>query len=476
MLISLAWKNIWRNKSRSLILVTAIALGLTSAIFIIAMSDGMIKDRNKTVINNETSHIQIHNKKFKDNMKIVYFIPSADKITATLDTMKEVKSYCTRVKTGAMASTSRGNSGVIVMGIDPQREKQVTQIYKNLVDSNSTYFGGRGKNQILIGDDLAKQLQLTTYQLNDKNLEELAQKIDDQDVISKLDSLKDKRFRSAVKFYDALEDLLTQKQYEQYADMIADNCVKYKLGRKIILRMQALNGEITEEAFRVTGVFSTTNQMFDQTTVFVEKDYLDQILGLKKDQIHEIAIMLNDEKQLESTKEKLAKKFPNVLVEDMYSLDPYMKMAKSMAVIYYFIFELFILFALSFGIVNSMLMAVLERTKEIGMLMAIGMKKAKVFTMIILETVMLSLTGGIAGMILGYLIVTYTGHTGLDFSAYMKQGSESLGVSPVVYPQLPFYIIVGTTILVILTAIVAAIYPAVKAIKLKPVDALRSDV
>jgi len=139
-----------------------------------------------------------------------------------------------------------------------------------------------------------------------------------------------------------------------------------------------------------------------------------------------------------------------------------------------YIFIFIILLALAFAIVNTMLMAILERTREIGMLMAIGMGRTKIFLMIMLETIFLSVTGGILGIIAGVAFNSFFGIKGLDFSMF-AEGLSSVGYSPVVYPEigLPFYIIL--TFMVIMTAMVASVYPARKALGLKPTEAIRYD-
>ena len=128
--------------------------------------------------------------------------------------------------------------------------------------------------------------------------------------------------------------------------------------------------------------------------------------------------------------------------------------------------------ALLFGIINTMLMVVMERTKEIGMLMAIGMNKIKVFSMIVFESVMLSLTGGIVGIIIGAISAKFGETHPIDLSIW-AQGYQQLGYDAFVYTSLDPEMLINVTVLVILTGIIAAIYPAYKALKNDPADALR---
>ena len=137
------------------------------------------------------------------------------------------------------------------------------------------------------------------------------------------------------------------------------------------------------------------------------------------------------------------------------------------------LFMIIILGALGFGIVNTMLMVVLERTKELGMLMAVGMNKRKVFLMIMLETIFLALVGAVIGEILSVLLINYFNKAGIDLSS-VAEGMESVGYAAITYPILEGYRYIQITVLVICTGIIASIYPALKALKLHPAEALRS--
>ena len=127
--------------------------------------------------------------------------------------------------------------------------------------------------------------------------------------------------------------------------------------------------------------------------------------------------------------------------------------------------------ALIFGIVNTMLMAVLERFRELGMLMAVGMNKLRVYLMILLETVFLGIAGAPIGLLVGWLTIYYYQINGVDLSNY-SEGLESFGYASILYPYIETDVYVTVTIGVIITTVIAALYPAWKAVKLKPVEAL----
>ena len=172
---------------------------------------------------------------------------------------------------------------------------------------------------------------------------------------------------------------------------------------------------------------------------------------------------------------ELKTELPDLKVMSWLEIMPDMKMMNESMNLMMYVFVVIILLALGFGIVNTMLMVILERVKEIGMLMAVGMNKSRVFLMIVLETIYLSLTGGVVGIILALILTAITAQTGLDLSLW-AEGLNSLGFDAIIYPEIGFGTVMVVTLMVMLTGLIAAIYPARKAIKLKPADALRIEM
>lgn len=142
---------------------------------------------------------------------------------------------------------------------------------------------------------------------------------------------------------------------------------------------------------------------------------------------------------------------------------------------YMYFFMIIILGALIFGIINTMLMAVLERMKELGMLMAVGMNRLKIFKMIVLETAMLSVTGGFIGILVANAVIFLLYKKGIDLS-FFAEGIERLGYESIVYPVPDLSMAIKVGLMVLFTGILAAIYPALKAIRLKPAEALHLDI
>lgn len=139
-------------------------------------------------------------------------------------------------------------------------------------------------------------------------------------------------------------------------------------------------------------------------------------LGMGENTAHEIAILLNKADEADLMKPSIQKIAGNNIVQTWKEISPEMSLLTGMMGQFMYIFVLIILIALCFGIINTMLMSVMERTKEIGMLMAVGMNKRKIFKMIILEAVMLTITGGVIGIIIGTAVTTYLETTPINLS------------------------------------------------------------
>ena len=256
--------------------------------------------------------------------------------------------------------------------------------------------------------------------------------------------------------------------------------LKVKVRSKIVVTIQNTSGDISYSAFRVAGIYKTNNSNFDLTNIFVRKKDLSDIIGMEVTQATEIAVLLTHNNLTTTISKKIVSLFSKeisekkVVVRTWEKISPVLKMMNEVTIQYSMIFVIIILVALSFGIINTMLMAIMERVREIGMLMAIGMNKAQVFFMIMLETIFLSITGGIIGLLASWILVMVLGKTGIDLSA-IADGLNSMGYSSFVYPELDFiyYALIGG--LVIVTAIFASIMPARKALKFNPAEAVRHD-
>ena len=247
-----------------------------------------------------------------------------------------------------------------------------------------------------------------------------------------------------------------------------------KLHSKIVITLQDMDKNITAGAFRIAGLFETPNSIYDETSVFVRYNDLSRLLNLPEGVSHEIAILIDDNEMTASVQDEIKTIAADYEVLNWKEISPEMSYMTEVLDMYMYIFIIIILLALLFGIINTMLMVILERVKEIGMLMAVGMNKLKVFTMIVVETVQLSLVGGVAGVVAGSLISKYFETHAINLSMWAK-GYSQLGYDTLVYCSLESEMVINVTILMIFTGIIAALYPAYKALKYDPAEALRME-
>jgi ABC-type lipoprotein release transport system permease subunit len=248
--------------------------------------------------------------------------------------------------------------------------------------------------------------------------------------------------------------------------------LKVKLRSKVVLTFQDVSGEIVSAAFKVHGLYKTYNKNNDELYVFAHQKDLARLAGIPEKGAHELALVLNDFDGTEAYAIKLKERYPEWKVETYKEISPDLDLFNSQMKINTMIMTSIFMLALIFGIINTMLMAVLERMKELGMLMAVGMNKGKVFLMVVLETILISTIGAPFGMVLGYITISMLNKVGIDLSTW-SNALEEYGMSSIIRPTLDNYAYWFVAFAVIITAVLAAIYPAIKAIKLKPVDALR---
>lgn len=248
--------------------------------------------------------------------------------------------------------------------------------------------------------------------------------------------------------------------------------LKVSLKGKVIVTLQDVNGDIVGAAFRVSGIFRTTHSMFDESNVFVRKQDLERILSMDGI-VNEIAIRVSDVERVADVQQHLQREIASdkVDIASWRQIQPELAYITDVTWQVNYLILIIILLALAFGILNTMLMAIFERVKEIGVLMAVGMSKGRIFTMIILETVFLSLTGATLGMAISAWVVYLAGARGINLSIF-AQGLEAYGYSSVIYPQLAPLFYLTLACMVIVAALLSSLYPAYKALTLKPVEAI----
>tara|TARA_B100000424_G_scaffold269455_1_gene266446 strand:- start:154 stop:1380 length:1227 start_codon:yes stop_codon:yes gene_type:complete len=402
-LIKISWRNIWRNKLRSLVVIISIVFGLLGGIIIIAMSYGLNEERMNNAVDTYLSHIQIHNNLFSEDYNIKHTINNLDIIEKVINEDKRVVSYSKRIVLNGMLSNSNGSYGIQVKGIDPDEEIKVTNTHEKIIEGE--YFRSKRDNTILVGKKLADKLNL-------------------------------------------------------------------KLKSKVVITFQDENYELTSLLFRVEGIFRSGNSRYDEMNVFVQnKSIIKNLPGFNG--YHEMPILLSDIDLRGEVKKDLIPLSSDNIVEGWDDISKELAYANEMLSAVLYIFMMIILSGLSFGVINTMLMAILERRKEIGMLMSIGMNRYKIFMMISFETIFLSLIALPFGLITSFLIVEYYSVVGIDLSI-VEAGLENFGVGTRLYFKVPdeeyFYV----SLMVFVISIFSSVFPSIRALKINPVEATKT--
>jgi ABC-type lipoprotein release transport system permease subunit len=475
MIVGIAWKNVWRNRTRSLTVISSVAVGVFAGVFTMAAMNSSVVQRIEAAVNDELSHVQINSKKFRSSGDIENFVPVYSKVISVLDTTPGIKTATGRLIINGMASSQAKSSGVEINGIDIAKEKEMFSLSSKLIPGTGSYFNsGTRFNSAFIGEKLAKELNIIRYILTPEAISKLKSgKIPDE-VIDRLEPLAGKRFVSEKKFARAVGQLLPAGENKKYGLQVIEAAWSFREGSKIILSFIDINNIQTGAGFRVSGVFRTNNDMFEATSVFVPIDELRKLTGVKEGLYHRIIVRLDNNELTDVITPALRKALPGYEVQSWKEIQPDLAMLSDMMQQVYAVFMIIILAALAFGILNTMLMAVLERTRELGMLAAIGMNRRRTFVMIMLESVFLSIVGGATGMGMAGAVISATAKKGINLVKY-SEGMEAFGYSAHLFPSIDAQFFITTSLLIILTGILSSVYPAQKALKLNPVEAIRTE-
>ena len=402
-LIKISWRNVWRNKLRSIVVIVSVVFGILGGIIMIAMSYGLNEERMNNAVETYLSHIQIHNESFSEDYNIKHTIDNLEAIENAINNDSRVVSYSKRIILNGMMSNSNGSYGIQVKGVDPAEEIKVTNTYEKLIEGE--YFKSKRDNTILVGKKLADRLNL-------------------------------------------------------------------KIKSKVVITFQDANYDLTSLLYRVEGIFRSGNSRYDEANVFVKNISISNNLSGFSG-YHEIPILLTDINLRNEVKSDLIPYSSDNIIEAWDDISKDLAYANEMLAAVLYIFMMIILSGLSFGIVNTMLMAILERKKEIGMLMSIGMSRYKIFLMICFETIFLSIVALPFGLIFSYLIVEYYSVVGIDLSI-VEAGLENFGVGTRMYFKVPDEQYFIVSIMVFIIAVISSIFPSMRALKINPVEATKT--
>jgi ABC-type lipoprotein release transport system permease subunit len=404
MFFQLGWRNIWRNRRRTLVILTAVIIGVWSMIFLSALMRGIADQFVRNGIKTLTGHIQVHHPGYREDPVIENSMTDPSKLETILTTLLPPGAqWAPRVRVNAVASNARHFAGVTMVGIDPLREAAVSFIGEAVMEGR--YLKTDDPYGIVVGKALADKFET-------------------------------------------------------------------QLGYKLVLMSQDTEGEIASRAFRIIGIYQAEMEATEKQFVFVTMSAAQQMLKLHNG-ISEVSILL----PIYGEAVQIAGALRAELLATKYEVNTWQEllpMATAILKIYnwtIFIWFLVVFIAMGFGIVNTTLMAVFERIREFGLLKALGMKPRWIIQEVITESFFLLILGMVIGNALGFLSVFALSGSGIDLSAFAA-GAEYWGMSRVIYPSVLGQDVIMANLVVFILGLVVSLYPAMKAARFTPVEAL----
>jgi putative ABC transport system permease protein len=403
--VVIAWRNVSRNRKRSAITVLGTAFAIAAYVLLYGFFDGFDGQIVDTSTRYITGHVQIEREGLRRDLAPEL---AFDRVSETLEAVRRapgVVAAAPRVQAQALVSSATKSLGVLVFGVDPEQEKNLTILDRVVVQGARLQRGA--DRDILIGRRLAEKLGI-------------------------------------------------------------------RLGEKLVLMAPGLAGEVGTAAFRVGGIFATESSAFDGSMVFVTLPAAQRMLGLG-DKVSSINVRLRDRRGSEEVARQLAptvsryglvaSPWPVLLpqVADMLGL---VHSIRTVVVAIFFL-------VVALAVMNTVFMAVAERTREFGVMMALGTPPTAIIRIVVYETVALVLLASAAGYLAGVGLVDYLGHVGLDLSGFYKDYSAIPGLTGIVYPRAEWRSILGPGLGLFAASLAVSLYPAVRASKLDPAMAIR---
>jgi len=243
-----------------------------------------------------------------------------------------------------------------------------------------------------------------------------------------------------------------------------------EVGKRVVVMSQDPDNDIADRGFRVVGLFGASQESFEEMFVFAGKEAIQRLLKVG-DYVTEAVAVGDDYRDVEPVYEKMVGLFDDdVVVKRWFELDSYLGTMLTVMDGFVLIYVVIIFLALSFGLVNTLVMAVFERVREIGLMLALGMKPSSILGQIIIESMLLLIIGLAIGNVLAIASIEPL-KSGIDISI-VAEGMEMMGAASVLYPQLRLQDIVLANVVVLVLGFFASLSPAWRASRYEPIEAI----
>jgi ABC-type lipoprotein release transport system permease subunit len=407
---TLAWRNLWRHKRRTLITASSIAFGVLLAVTFTGAGDYFYTRMIDAGANMGMGHITIAAPDYNRAPSSQKRIQDADTLQAMMADLPEVKSVVARIQGQAMFASARKSVGGAFIAIDPALEDANNNLYIQALSEGDMLTTTAGKG-IVMGVDLARKLQLT-------------------------------------------------------------------LGKKVVYTTTDVNGDIVSAIARVSGLFRTGVSEVDGGMALLPMQSVQKVLGYEANEVSLIAVSLRDQRASHALRDRMQSQpeFKHVEVLNWQQTQPDLAGMIAVDKSANRISQLLIALLIAAGILNTMLMSVLERMREFGVMMALGMSPRNLFSLVMLEAFWLAVIGLIIGIIVTIPWYLYMAETGIDLtSAYGDDFSFGGVLLDTVFKIRLFKeSIIGILIGLFSLALLSGAYPAWRAGRIPPVESLKA--
>ena len=465
----MAWRNLWRNKRRTIITASSVFFAVFFALVMRSLQLGTYDSMYKNVIESYSGYIQVQDEEFWENKIVDNVFKNTEELQEKIKEVRNVEDVIPRFESFALASSGSRSKGVLVMGIDPQKEKLLSDVEDKLVEYRLTDDAINAIKSEDIPDYLAKNMDLfagNSYSSDGRLQIDLGIKESDAEslmpIIEKNASIDNGYFNMG-----------------DNAALVGDRLSRYlglERGDTIILIGQAYHGYTAAGKYVVEGIVTIPNPDIDNKIVYLPVDVC-QNLYYANGMLTSMVVHLrdNDDDAIDNTMERLDSK-----LESPYRVLGWKEMNKTLVqqleaddksgIIMIGILYLVI----AFGVFGTVLMMTAERRREFGVLIAIGMQKTKMAGVMVYEMLYIGLLGILAGVAVALPSIIYGYHHPIHFPSKFAKIWEEYGFEPVMAFQWIDKYFLSQSLVVAIIVLVAVIYPVVKIRKLKEVNALKA--
>ena len=408
LILTLALRNVFRNKRRTLLTIGLIACGLAALMFTDAMVRGMTHSMVNIATGTLLGEAQVHRSGFRRNNDVDLFIAHGDSLLQALRADPAVAVAAPRVLSGAMLASSENVAAAMVYGVEGAAEAKLGKLQQALVAG--TFLQGDSPNQLLIGTKLAQLLEV-------------------------------------------------------------------ELGDRVVITVSQIHGgDLSQELFRVSGLFRFNDRLLDQNLAFVTLPRGRELLGMSNSVnskgLHEIALKWQAASDQAFDWQRYNGDWQGDTLETLgwEKLIPQLNGVLEMSNFSTLIVAGILFVLVSLGLINSMFMSIYERQYEFGVLLALGTRPVQLFWQIVYEGFFIGLLSALLGMVLGGLLSWWKVIAGIDYGNLEMSG---------VTLQEPIYLILHWTqftwmpLVIVLMTVTASLYPAWHAARLQPTQAMR---